>query len=106
MENAIALFGLLSIRCWNSFLKPFLFAVSLGILAGACLGDLAHAAPAGKPALERSTAAALITHAGRIRQQAQRIGKLYQQSGLRIDAEQASRQLGKARQQMELTLPC
>ncbi len=101
MENAIALFGLLAIRCWNGFLKPFLLAMSLGILAGACFGDLAFAAPAGRPALERSTAAELITRAGRIRQQAQRIGKLFQQSGLRIDAEQASRQLGKARQQMD-----
>ncbi len=43
MENRLPL---IAVRFWNAWLKPFLLAVLLGILAGAFLNSLAHAGPA------------------------------------------------------------
>ena len=100
MENQ---FSKATLRCWNACIKPFLTAALLGILAGACFGELAHGATSNtlKPAMERSHAPQLIASAGRIRQQAQRIGKLHQQIALKLDIEKAQRRIDQARQQMD-----
>ena len=100
MENQIAL---IACRCWNGYLKPFLIAALLGILAGACLGSFAHAAPSGniKPIGESAGIPNQIASAGRIRQQAQRIAKLYQQISMGLEAESARRQVMQATRQMD-----
>jgi len=103
MENQIAL---IAFRCWDSYLKPFLIAALLGILAGACFGSLAHAAPAGSPRPFGDAAGAPnpIASAGRIRQQSQRIAKLYQQIGMGLEAEKARRQITLATRQMDVDI--
>ncbi len=90
MENQIVL---IAFRCWDCYLKPFLIAAILGILAGACFGSLAHAAQGGnaKPLTDNATDSNQIASSGRIRQQAQRIAKLYQQIGMGLEAERARR---------------
>ena len=40
MENTIAP---IACRFWNGYLKPFTIAALLGVLAGACFGNLALA---------------------------------------------------------------
>lgn len=101
MENQIAL---IACRCWDGHLKPFLIAALLGILAEACFGSLAHAAPAGNARAlgEAAGVPNQIASAGRIRQQAQRIAKLYQQIGMGLDAERARRQMSLATRQMDI----
>ncbi len=101
MENQLAL---IACRCWNGYLKPFFIAALLGILAGACFGSLAHAAPVGsaKPLGESAGISNQIASAGRIRQQAQRIAKLYQQIGMGLEAERARRQMSLATRQMDI----
>ena len=103
MENQIAL---IAFRCWDSYLKPFFIAALLGILAGACFGDLAHAAQAGnaRPFGETAGAPNPIASAGRIRQQSQRIAKLYQQIGMGLEAERARRQITQATRQMDVDI--
>lgn len=103
MENQIAL---IAFRCWDCYLKPFFIAALLGILAGACFGSLAHAAPASNPRPFGETAGVpnTIASAGRIRQQAQRIAKLYQQIGMGLEAEKARRQISLATRQMDVDI--
>ncbi|MFB0936762.1 MAG: type IV pili methyl-accepting chemotaxis transducer N-terminal domain-containing protein [Propionivibrio sp.] len=100
MENQIAL---MAFRCWDCYLKPFLIAAMLGILAGACFGSLAHAAQGGntKSLTDNAAVSNQIASAGRIRQQAQRIAKLYQQIGMGLEAERARRQVMQATRQMD-----
>lgn len=87
----------LTFHCWNHYFKPLIVAVVSGFLAGAVLGDLAHAGP-----LAETTAPSQpVASAGRIRQQAQRIAKLYQQIGLKLDADRALRLIAQARRQMD-----
>lgn len=100
MENQL---GQLAIHCWTGFVRPFLTATLLGLLAGACFSDLARAAPAaGTHAVADSAALPhLVAGAGRVRQQAQRIAKLYQQIGMGLDADRARRQFDLARRQVD-----
>lgn len=90
-------------RLWNGYLKPFTIAALLGILAGACFGSLAQAAPAttARISAESTGISGQIASAGRIRQQAQRIAKLYQQIGMGLDAERARRQVIQATRQLD-----
>ena len=99
---------------WKSFTKAFLTAVALGLLAGATLSTLAHATPTQSPA-SPSPAGEItldaagrdrqnIARAGRIRQQAQRIAKLYLQIGLGLETDNSKRQLTQAAQQIDSDL--
>jgi len=98
----------------KSFIKAFLIAVALGLLAGATLSTLAHATPAeipgNAPAASKSVPDATgrdrqnIARAGKIRQQAQRIAKLYLQVGLGLEVAASKRQLIQAAQQIDSDL--
>lgn len=102
MENQ---FGQIIFQFWIGFIRPFLTAVVLGILAGACFSDLARAAPAGRQTGAETTALPhLVAGAGRVRQQAQRIAKLYQQIGMGLDTDRARRQFDLARRQVDLDI--
>lgn len=97
----------------KSFIRPFLLALTLGLLAGATLSSLAHAAPGSsiaspapipgseKPASGNAAEWHSITSAGRIRQQAQRIAKLYLQIGMGLEVDNARQQMGRAAQQID-----
>jgi hypothetical protein len=93
----------LACRLWNGYLKSFAIATLIGILAGACFGSLAHAAPAtqAKISAESTGIAGQIASSGRVRQQAQRIAKLYQQIGMGLDTERARRQVIQATRQLD-----
>lgn len=86
-----------TLHCWEHYLRPFFVAVLIGILAGALLGDTAHA----RPSVEAGAPSQPVAAAGRVRQQAQRIAKPYQQIGLKLDAERAGRLVALATKQME-----
>jgi len=107
MENSLSL---AAFRCWNAHLKPFLVASLLGILAGACFSGLARAAPGPASASattglsESATASQHVAAAGRIRQHAERLAKLYQQIGMGLDSEKAWRQIEASRRQIDAEL--
>jgi len=103
MENQL---GQIVLHCWTGFVRPFLTAILLGLLAGACFSDLARAAPAAGMHTSADPAALphLVASAGRIRQQAQRIAKLYQQIGMCLDGDRARRQFDLARRQVDLDI--
>ena len=92
----------ISFHFWNGYIKPFLMAALIGMMAGACFANLGHAAPSTvtRAPPEAANQTSLISSAGRIRQQAQRIAKLYQQIGMDIDATKARRQLELSRRQI------
>jgi len=97
MENRLSL---TAIHWWNTHFKPFLIAALLGILAGACFSDLAHAASS--PGESSSPAAShYVAAAGRVRQHAERLAKLYQQIGMGLDPEKAWRQVDASRRQID-----
>lgn len=99
---------------WKSFIKAFLTAVALGLLAGATLSTVAHASPTPSPAdtsppSERLLGASgkerqNIARAGRIRQQAQRIAKLYLQIGIGLEVANSRLQLTQAAQLIDRDL--
>jgi hypothetical protein len=103
-----------SLDSWKSFIKAFLIAVALGLLAGATLSTVAHATPTlspanTSPAGERPLEASgkerqSIARAGRIRQQAQRIAKLYLQIGIGLEVANSKLQLTQAAQLIDRDL--
>lgn len=82
------------------FLRAFLTAVVLGILAGATLSSVAYATAA--PLANGNTEA--ISRAGSVRQQAQRIAKLYLQLGMGLEVANTGKQLAGAVQQIDKDL--
>ena len=80
--------------------RRILLCLGLGLIA---FGSLAQAAPAttARISAESTGISGQIAGAGRIRQQAQRIAKLYQQIGMGLDIERARRQLIQATRQLD-----
>lgn len=88
-------------------MKRIVFAMLFGAIASALTPfavPAAHAASTAAPGRSADSATGLtqrIIAAGRIRLQAQRIAKLYQQTGMNLNTEAAGRQIAKARQQVD-----
>lgn len=103
-----------SLDHWKSSIKTFLIAVALGLLAGATLSTVAHAAPTPSPASTSPPSERLldasgkerqnIARAGRVRQQAQRIAKLYLQIGIGLEVTNSKQQLTQAAQLIDRDL--
>lgn len=91
---------------WKQIAKSFALAILWGFLAGALLDSHVHAAPQVSlaTAAEPQGMVQRLVGAGRIRQQAQRIAKLYLQVGIGLNDSAGSRQLSGARQQIESSL--
>ena len=87
----------------KSFLRAFLIAVAFGLLAGATLSSVGHATAAPVAAVDNAAGwqGQSITCAGRIRQQAQRIAKLYLQIGMGLEVGHARQQMSRAEQQID-----
>lgn len=85
----------------KSFLRAFLIAVALGLLTGATLSSAGHAATAPMAVGGNVAEWQNISSAGRIRQQAQRVAKLYLQIGMGLEVDNARQQMGRAVQQIE-----
>ena len=88
-------------------MKRIFFSMLFGAFASALTTftlPAAHAAPTAASSRPADAATGLtqrIISAGRIRLQAQRIAKLYQQTGMNLNTEAAGRQIAKARQQVD-----
>ncbi|WP_170285857.1 type IV pili methyl-accepting chemotaxis transducer N-terminal domain-containing protein [Propionivibrio limicola] len=87
-------------------IKNFIFAAILGAAVSALGGLPAHAAPlvaAGAVVSPASPAGPLqhLASAGQLRLQAQRLAKLYQQSGMNLKSFAARQQAARARQEVE-----
>lgn len=88
-------------------MKRIFFSMLFGAFASALTAftlPAAHAAPtaaSSRPADAATVLTQRIIAAGRIRLQAQRIAKLYQQTGMNLNTEAAGRQITKARQQVD-----
>ena len=87
----------------KSFLRAFLIAVAFSLLAGATLSSVGHATAAPVATVDNGAGwqGQSITCAGRIRQQAQRIAKLYLQIGMGLEVGHARQQMSRAAQQID-----